>query len=215
MIIANWKMNMTAASTRLFLEKFNPQKECIICAPYTILPLLHNQNNPNIKIGAQNLFYEPNGAYTGEISPAMIKEYAEYVIIGHNERRKIFNETDEIIHKKLRAAQTYKLIPILCINYINQLNSLNTLTFDILYIAYEPIESIGTGNATDPNIINTILKKIRTITEKNAKRLFLLYGGSITSTNAKSYLQQPEINGLLVGNTSLNPEEFEKIILEQ
>ena len=215
MIIANWKMNMITVDARLFLQKFQPKKDCVICAPFTLLPILYEQQNSHIKTGAQNMFYEQKGAYTGEISPAMIKEYAEYVIIGHSERRKLFQETEEIIHKKLCAAHTIGLIPILCVSNINQLVSLNTLIFNTLYIAYEPVESIGTGNATNPQTINTILKKIRTVSEKNAKKIFFLYGGSVTSKNAKEYLQQPEINGLLIGGASLNPEEFEKIVIEE
>ncbi len=210
MIIANWKMNMTAKEAKLFVQRFHPKKECVICAPFTLLPFLHELKNPHIKIGAQNMFYEQKGAFTGEISPAMIKEFAEYVIIGHSERRKWFHETDEIVEKKLRAAIAANLTPILCVSSLEQLPS---DSFDTLHIAYEPITSIGTGNPADPHEVNVILKKIRAIV--NVKNLILLYGGSVNSSNAKQYLQQPEVNGLLVGNASLNPEEFTKIIQEQ
>jgi triosephosphate isomerase len=210
MIIANWKMNMTLAEAKLFLQRFHPKKDCAICAPFTLLQFLHEQKNPHIKIGAQNLFYEQKGAYTGEISPVMIKEFAEYVIIGHSERRKLFHDTEEIVEKKLKAAVSAGLIPILCISSLEQLPS---DACDTLYVAYEPVASIGTGNAADPKEINVILKKIRAIV--NAKNLVLLYGGSVTSMNAKEYLEQPEINGLLVGGASLNPDELLKIIQAQ
>ncbi len=260
LFVANWKMHFTVVKAIQFLQKFreqvgNSSAEIVLCTPFTALSALRYEINKKVKatrekgefsmqhirLGAQNLYPKTEGAYTGEISPMMVKELADYVLIGHSERRKLFHETDAVIHDKLVAAHTVGLIPILCLcavvsqkkELVNaftehkleiQLKSFVTgLHFDAgqqLVIAYEPVASIGTGNAADPNEIQRIIHFIRRQLDqqfgsKIAATTRLLYGGSVISKNAKLYIDQPDIDGLLVGSASLDADEFARIIQVQ
>ncbi len=240
-IAGNWKMNMHPGEAIEFITNLTPlvkdtKNEIILCVPYIDLfySILTAQGT-NIKIGAQNMHYEESGAYTGEISGKMLKAInVEYVIIGHSERRKYFNETDEIVNKKVKSAFKYGLKPIVCVGEtLNQreegraeevikkqvddvLEGLTNEQVGSLVIAYEPIWAIGTGKAATSEDANNGAKQIRdeiskTYGQETASRVIILYGGSVNETNAKELFEMSDIDGGLVGKASLNPEEFSKI----
>ena len=213
------------------------ENEVIICAPFTILfyTLLSAQNT-NIKIGAQNMHWEEKGAYTGEVSPQMLKAIGvEYVIIGHSERREYFAETDETVNKKLKAAHEVGLKPIICIGETLEQRE-NGETIQILekqikiglegltgeqirntIIAYEPIWAIGTGKTATKEDANETIKSIRKeianmYGNDNAENVEILYGGSVKSSNSKDLFTMSDIDGGLVGGASLDAEEFSKIV---
>lgn len=241
-IAGNWKMNMLPNEAMEFIEKFTPlvkdtQNEVILCVPYTdLFYALLNVQETNIKIGAQNMHFEESGAYTGEISAKMLKSInVEYVIIGHSERRQYFNETDETVNKKIKAAFENDLKPIVCVGetleereagktieiITNQtqkaLEGLTNEQVASIIIAYEPIWAIGTGKtATSEDAeesIKSIRKKIEEIYGQNvAQRVIIQYGGSVKSSNAKELFEMPDIDGGLVGGASLKPDEFAKIV---
>ena len=240
-IIANWKCNPIAAkeakelfdSVKEKAKKFK-KTEIIICPPFIYLSSL--KADKSIKLGAQNCFWEDKGAYTGEVSALMVKDLkTEYVISGHSERRKYFNETDGIVNKKLKAILNAGLIPVFCIGetqeerYNNQtedilkkqislgLEGISANKFPLLIIAYEPIWAIGTGNPCDAKEAQKMRLFIKDVLEKNynsntAEETMILYGGSVNSENSSLYIKQAGFNGLLVGGASLNAEEFIKII---
>lgn len=241
-IAGNWKMNMLPNEAIEFIEKFEPlvkdtKNEVILCVPYIDLfySLLSAQNT-NIKIGAQNMHFAENGAYTGEISAKMLKSIGvEYVIIGHSERRQYFNETDETVNKKIKAAFENKLKPIVCVGEtleerengktVEIITNQTKLALDGLtpeqvkntMIAYEPIWAIGTGKTATSedanNSIKEIRKKIEEIYGKDvAECVIIQYGGSVKSSNAKELFTTSDIDGGLVGGASLKPEEFAKIV---
>ncbi|RJQ35874.1 triose-phosphate isomerase [Candidatus Microgenomates bacterium] len=226
-IVANWKSNKDSIQVGDWIEGIknyesgikNTNKEVIICPSFVHLYLLKSLNNePIIKIGAQNISPFDKGAYTGEVNGEQIKELADYVIIGHSERRKNFNETDDLINQKLKMAVKYQIVPILCIsdlfqiqnskfkiqNYNSKLKNENKE----LIIAYEPLFAIGSGQADTPENA----EKVATEIKKELNGAPVLYGGSVTSENAKSFTQMPDIDGVLVGGASLDPLEFRKII---
>ena len=240
-IAGNWKMNMHPGEAIEFITNLTPlvkdtKHEIILCVPYIDLfySILTAQGT-NIKIGAQNMHYEESGAYTGEISGKMLKAInVEYVIIGHSERRKYFNETDEIVNKKVKSALKNGLKPIVCVGEtLNQreegraeevikkqvddvLEGLTNEQVGSLVIAYEPIWAIGTGKAATSEDANNGAKQIRdeiskTYGQETASRVIILYGGSVNETNAKELFEMSDIDGGLVGKASLNPEEFSKI----
>ena len=241
-IARNWKMNMLPDETIKFIEELTPlvkdtQNEVILCVPYTDLfyALLHVQGT-NIKIGAQNMHYEKSGAFTGEISPDMLKCInVEYVIIGHSERRQYFNETDETVNKKIKAAFEVGLKPIVCVGETLEEResgkafdiitaqtekALDGLTKDQVkrtIIAYEPIWAIGTGKTATKEDANEACGKIRekvaSLYGQNvADEIIIQYGGSVKSSNSKELFAEPNIDGGLVGGASLKAEEFSKIV---
>ena len=241
-IAGNWKMNMLPDETIRFIDELTPlvkdtENEVILCVPYTDLfyALLAAQNT-NIKIGAQNMHWEENGAYTGEISGKMLKAInADYVIIGHSERREYFAETDETVNKKLKSAFKYGLKPILCVGEtLNQreegmandvvntqiekdLQGLEPNQVQNTIIAYEPIWAIGTGKTATSedanNMIKNIREKISNMYGQNiANGVIIQYGGSVKSANAKELFSMSDIDGGLVGGASLKAEEFSKIV---
>lgn len=241
-IAGNWKMNKLPNETMTFFEEFiplitNTAAEVIICAPYTDLfySLLSAQGS-NIKIGAQNMHWEENGAYTGEISPQMLKSIGvEYVIIGHSERREYFAETDETVNRKLKAAHNVGLKPIVCVGEtLEQRESkkaqeiitkqirlgLKDLTDDQIkstIVAYEPIWAIGTGKTATKEDANQTIKWIRQeisnmYGKEASDKIIIQYGGSVKPSNAKELFDMSDIDGGLVGGASLNPEEFAKIV---
>lgn len=241
-IAGNWKMNMLPNEALAFIETIipmvkNTENEVILCVPYTDLfySLLAAQNT-NIKIGAQNMHFEENGAYTGEVSAQMLKCIGvEYVIIGHSERRQYFAETDETVNKKIKAALKHELIPIVCVGetleqresgktqeiITNQtrlaLEGLNTDDVKKVIIAYEPIWAIGTGKTATSDDANNSIKNIRNEIAKLygndiAEEIIIQYGGSVKSSNAKELFNTSDIDGGLVGGASLKPDEFAKIV---
>jgi len=238
-ISANWKMNKTISEAVSFCDEFIPlvrgvnDVEIIIAPPYTALQsVIERCRGTNILISAQNLFYEEKGAYTGEISPVMLKDIGcEYSIIGHSERRQYFGETNEIINKKLKAALKVGLRVILCIGEtLEERNS--GRTFDVLdsqikgalegigldnvVIAYEPVWAIGTGVTATPLQAEEAHQRIRALLREiygsRAEEIRILYGGSVTPENIDSLMTEPDIDGALVGGASLKPESFAKIV---
>ena len=241
-IAGNWKMNMLPDETINFIKEFTPlvrdtENEVILCVPYTdLFYALLNAQDTNIKIGAQNMHFEESGAYTGEVSGKMLKSIGvEYVIIGHSERRQYFAETDETVNKKLKAAFTYGLKPIVCVGEtleereqgktIDVITRQTRLALDGLtneqvkntIIAYEPIWAIGTGKTATADDANDSVKKIREEIAKIygndvAECVIIQYGGSVKSSNARELFTKSDIDGGLVGGASLKPEEFSKIV---
>lgn len=241
-IAGNWKMNMLPNEAISFIEEFAPmvkdtKNEVILCVPYTdLFYALLNSQGTNIKIGAQNMHFEESGAYTGEVSAKMLKSIGvEYVIIGHSERRQYFNETDETVNKKVKAAFANDLKPIVCVGetleerekgitneiITNQtrlaLEGLDEKQVENTIIAYEPIWAIGTGKTATSNDANESVKAIREEIAKIygqniANGVIIQYGGSVKSSNAKELFTTSDIDGGLVGGASLKPEEFAKIV---
>ena len=242
LIVANWKCNPTTLKEAKQL--FNSLKrglrnikkaDIVICPPFVYLQGFKIRDS-RFNLGAQDCFWEEKGAFTGEISVKMLKDLKiKYVIIGHSERRQIFQETNEMIAKKLKKTLDFGLRPILCIGE-SQAQREKGETFKILekqirkglegiskskiekvVIAYEPIWAIGSGNPCLPEDATTAALFIRKLIfqlfgKKNSARVPILYGGSVNSKNAEQYLQEEEINGLLIGGASLKPKEFLNII---
>lgn len=241
-IAGNWKMHKTPVEVVEFMQEFpelvkDSESEVILCAPYIdIMILMKLADDTNVKVGVQNMHYEESGAYTGEISPRMLRDIGvDYVIIGHSERRAYYNETDETVNKKLKAAFKYNLKPILCVGetlaqreegitkeFITTqvrlaLNGLDNDEVAKTIIAYEPIWAIGTGKTATANEANEAIKWIRDeirniYGNETADRIILQYGGSVKSSNAKELFEMSDIDGGLVGGASLDPTEFSKIV---
>jgi triosephosphate isomerase len=240
LIAGNWKMNTTvaeaeklASSLRDSLDKIDGIEK-VLCPPIISLTTLSKVlQGSSVKLGAQNMYFEARGAYTGEISPLMLKGLVEFVILGHSERRSYFAETDELVNKKVQAALDFKLKPILCVGerleenkagkteqvITRQLegNLANIEPSIDLVIAYEPIWAIGTGKAADGITAATTIKFIRDTlanlwNSDIAQEVRLLYGGSVTSDNIAEFVSQPEIDGALVGGASLKADEFSSIV---
>jgi triosephosphate isomerase len=240
LIAGNWKMNTTVSEAVELVNEMRPgldeiaNVDKVICPPFISLATVRELiKGSSIKLGAQNLYFEEKGAYTGEISPLMLADLCEFVIIGHSERRQYFNETGEIVNKKIRAALRVKLKPILCIGESLEENeagrteaviagqirsSLAGIDFVAgLIIAYEPIWAIGTGKAATGRQANKTIGFIRQniaklYNEDLAQEMRILYGGSVTADNAAEFIDQPEIDGALVGGASLKADQFLSIV---
>lgn len=241
-IVGNWKMHQgPEAAGRLvgkLQEKVKPHTHVtnVLCPPFVSLPAVAAKAEKDLfRVGAQNLHQDDEGPYTGEVSGPMLKGLAEYVIVGHSERRRYFNETDKLIAQKVAAAIRNELKPILCVGenlddrheghsqrvVVDQLHGcLSQITADELdgvLIAYEPVWAIGTGEFAAPDQVAPVASVIRKTVEElfgeaASASLEILYGGSVNENNAASYLELENINGLLVGGASLNYEQFEGII---
>lgn len=244
LIAGNWKMNNTVSeSTKLvkllveFMDKYEKDREVLVCAPFTSLYCINEiVKNSKVKLGAQNMHFEEKGAYTGEISPIMLKDIGvEYIIIGHSERRQYFNETDEIVNKKITTALKYNLKPIVCVgetleqresgkekdiirNQIkNGFKNIKTSDIEGIVIAYEPIWAIGTGKTATADQANEIISYIRKIISELydaevADNVRIQYGGSVKPNNASEIMSKSDIDGALVGGASLKIEDFKQII---
>ena len=241
-IAGNWKMNKNIQETETYINELkelvkDTQNEVIICVPFIDLcKAVKTAKGTNIKIGAQNVHFEEKGAYTGEVSPKMLADTGvEYVIIGHSERREYFNETDETINKKLKAALAHGLKPILCVGEtleqreqgITKMWITGQVRYDMeglskdeaqnIIIAYEPIWAIGTGKTASKEDANEALKWIREEIEKLydkelADEIIIQYGGSVKSSNAGELFAMSDIDGGLVGGASLEPTEVARIV---
>lgn len=240
-IAGNWKMNKSPKDVEEFMEKFpglvsDTENEVILCVPFIDLcKAVKLSKGTNVKIGAQNMHFKDSGAYTGEISPKMLNDLnVEYVIIGHSERREYFNETDETVNLKIKAALTHDLKPIVCVGETLEQreagitkefvtgqvrNALKEITEDELkkiIIAYEPIWAIGTGKTASKEDANEVCKwireELRALYGDVADEIIIQYGGSVKSSNAKDLFEMSDIDGGLVGGASLEPEEFSKIV---
>ncbi len=240
-IAGNWKMNKSPKDVEEFMERFpglvsDTENEVILCVPFIDLcKAVKLSKGTNVKIGAQNMHFKDSGAYTGEISPKMLNDLnVEYVIIGHSERREYFNETDETVNLKIKAALTHDLKPIVCVGETLEQreagitkefvtgqvrNALKEITEDELkkiIIAYEPIWAIGTGKTASKEDANEVCKwireELRALYGDVADEIIIQYGGSVKSSNAKDLFDKSDIDGGLVGGASLEPEEFSKIV---
>ncbi|MCC5623465.1 triose-phosphate isomerase [Nostoc sp. CHAB 5715] len=233
-IAGNWKMYKTQAETQEFLQGFLPHleetpqgREVILCPPFTDLSVLSKSLHGSlIQLGAQNVHWEEYGAYTGEISGPMLTELGvRFVIVGHSERRQFFCETDATVNLRLRTAQRFGLTPILCVGETKQqrdageTESLIALQLDKglvdidqdnLVIAYEPIWAIGTGDTCEVTEANRIIGLIRS--QLSNPNVSIQYGGSVKPNNIDEIMAQPEIDGVLVGGASLEPESFARIV---
>jgi len=233
-IAGNWKMFKTQAESQEFLlgflpslEETPPEREAVLCVPFTDLNTMSkNMHGTRVQLGAQNVHWEASGAYTGEISAPMLVEIGvRYVIIGHSERRQYFGETDETVNLRLKAAQSFGLIPILCVGEskrqrdAGETESLISMQLqkdlvDIdqhnLVIAYEPIWAIGTGDTCEAKEANRVIGLIRS--QLSNPDVPIQYGGSVKPNNIDEIMAQPEIDGALVGGASLEPNDFARIV---
>ena len=240
MIAGNWKMNTTVREAVALVSEMRHELDEIgnidkaICPPFISLAAVGGLiKGSSIKLGAQNLYFAEKGAYTGEISPLMLADLCEFVIIGHSERRQYFNETGEMVNKKIAAALQVGLKPILCVGerledneagkteevVLGQLQSALTGISrpDDLIIAYEPVWAIGTGKAATGAQANATSGLIRrSLAELYGKEMAqgvrILYGGSVTAANVTEFVSQTEIDGALVGGASLKAGEFVSIV---
>jgi triosephosphate isomerase (TIM) len=240
MIAGNWKMNTTSAEAVKLVQDLKPELngvanlDKVVCPPFiSLVPVRDVIQGCSLKLGAQNLYFEEKGAYTGEISAVMLANICEYVIIGHSERRQYFSETGEMISKKVQVALKYNLKPILCVGenlreyeagktadvVSEQLQSslAGVIQANTLTIAYEPVWAIGTGKAATGKQANETISLIRSIIARKynseiARNMRILYGGSVTAGNIAEFVGQPDIDGGLVGGASLKAGEFIGIV---
>ncbi|NLC76044.1 MAG: triose-phosphate isomerase [Clostridia bacterium] len=241
-IAGNWKMFKTAAETEEFLTAFKPlvaeaKGEVLLCPPFTSLETAVKVcRGTNIQVGAQNMHWEKEGAFTGEIAPGMLTALGvTHCIIGHSERRQYFGETDETVNKKVQAAFNYSLLPIVCVGetleerekgiskevcrrQVEQgLAGLESALAAKLVIAYEPVWAIGTGKTASPADAQEVIGYIRQVLgemfgPETAGQIRIQYGGSVKPDNIKELMAQPDIDGALVGGASLKPESFAAIV---
>jgi triosephosphate isomerase len=242
LIAGNWKMNNDVEESlklarSLKSSELDKNVDVLICPPFTsIYAITGELKNSSIKVGAQNMHFEDSGAYTGEVSPTMLKNMGvEYVIIGHSERRQYFGETDEIINKKIKASLKHGLKPILCVGesleqreagiekevvrnqLINDLDMVMKEDAVNIAVAYEPVWAIGTGRTATSEQANEMSSFIRAVladvfTADAADNMIIQYGGSVKASNANEIMSQSNIDGALVGGASLKADEFIKIV---
>ncbi len=238
MVAGNWKMNGSQAEAAALLEGVSQgmaavrQAEVVVCPPFILIPAVANRlKGSRIAWGGQNLNVNTSGAFTGEVSGPMLKDFGcTYVIVGHSERRALYGETDQVVAQKFKAAQAAGLIPILCVGetlgereanatetvVARQLDAVLALTgiesLANAVIAYEPVWAIGTGKTATPQQAQDVHKFIRAkLAGKSAavaQGMRLLYGGSVKGANAQELFGQPDIDGGLIGGASLNTEDF-------
>lgn len=242
-IAGNWKMNKTASEAKAFTEEVaskvpsNEKVDAVICSPALFLAnLVDLTKNSDAAVGAQNMHFEENGAFTGETSPVALQDLGvQYVILGHSERRDMFNETDESVNKKTHAAFKYSLTPIVCVGESLEQRE-NNETKDFVggqvkaaleglseeqvkqtVIAYEPIWAIGTGKSSTAEDANEVCAHIRsvvasTVSEAAAEAVRIQYGGSVKPANIAEYMAQSDIDGALVGGASLEADSFLELV---
>jgi len=244
-IAGNWKMYKTHLEAISFIQDLwfhiseNESVEIVVCPPFTAIRsvmTIIDSDKMSVKLGAQDVFYGEQGAYTGEISPVMLKALGvSYCIVGHSERRSYFYETDEIINKKVRAVYENSMTPIMCVGesleireqgkafyYVKEqvkkcLDNLPDELVEKMVIAYEPIWAIGTGKTAYPSDANEMNQEIRQTvsllySKDIAEKIRIQYGGSVKSTNIAEIMAQSEVDGVLVGGASLQVEEFALIV---
>ena len=242
-IAGNWKMHKTVSEAKSFIEEVkglvpeSDEMESVICAPALFLQtLVEETEGYNLKIGAQNMHFEEKGAFTGEISPVALADLGvNYVILGHSERREMFNETDEGVNKKTHAAFKHNLVPIVCCGETLEqrengetndfvggqiekaLDGLSEDQVKQTVIAYEPIWAIGTGKSSTAEDANEVCAHIRKVvadkfSQEAADAVRIQYGGSVKPENIGEYMGQPDIDGALVGGASLEPQSFLQLL---
>lgn len=243
LVAGNWKMFMTVAEARVLLTELLPGLtslqgvEIVLCPPFTsILSVAALLEGTSIGVGAQNMHWEPSGAYTGEVAPSMVSEFCKYVIIGHSERRTYFGETDRTVNLKVKAAFKHGLNPIMCIGETlaenkagstaevvsrqvkDGLDGIEAKSVAKLVIAYEPVWAIGTGLAATAEGANAVIadhirRELNQLYgDELAQTVRVLYGGSVKASNAGEFFRQPDIDGALVGGASLKAAEFIPIV---
>ena len=243
LVAGNWKLNKTATEAYKLVAEMLPGLrivkgvEVLVCPPFTALMAVSRLiKDTDIRLGAQDMYWEDKGAFTGEISAPMLTEFCQYVILGHSERRTYFGETNETVNRKVRAALTHGLIPLVCVGETLEENETGRaagvvsrqvhealMGVDILgagkiVIAYEPIWAIGTGRAATAEGVNTLIRNVIRPTvgglfgEGVAQGVRILYGGSVDPGNAAQFFRQPEIDGALVGGASLKARSFIEIV---
>ena len=243
LIAANWKMYKTPAQAKEFVAAFLPlvedgtRDEIVLCPPFVdIDAVVSATRNTKIQVGGQNMHWQEEGAFTGEISAGMlVAAGCSHVILGHSERRLLFGETDETVNKKLHAALKHKLVPIVCVGELlaereaeeteevllrqisRGLAGVAAEAARAIVIAYEPVWAIGTGKTATPEMAadaHAIIRRevARLLGSEVANGMRILYGGSVKPENAAALMGQPEIDGALVGGASLDPQSFAKIV---
>lgn len=211
LIAGNWKSNKTAREAQEWLHNFKLQTvnvKLILCVPFTLLYPLRQEIDRlhlSIQLGAQDVSPFPDGAYTGEVSARQVKELADWVIIGHSERRKYFGESDEVLSQKVKQAQSTGLKILYCVPDENTL-----IPSGVTCVAYEPIWAIGTGKTDSPQNANLVIASIKSITHAHT----VIYGGSVTAENVVSFVSQEAIDGVLPGGASLDPVKFTQLIAQ-
>lgn len=242
-IAGNWKLNKTSLESIDLVNALKReldgvrQADVVVCPPFTALADVHEVlTDSHIQLGAQNVYWEDSGAFTGEVSAPMLKDLGvEYVIIGHSERRQFFNETDATVNKRLNAVLNHGLVPIVCVGENLQEREGNK-TFDVIrtqcrgslaglkpeqmkktVIAYEPVWAIGTGKTASPAQAQEVHKFIRDLVREQfgaevADVVRIQYGGSVKADNAAELMSQPDIDGALVGGASLKADSFSQLV---
>lgn len=241
-IAGNWKMNMSIAEAKDFVAAIKDQVngtdvEAVLCAPFTILKDLKEATvGTAVKVGAQNMHFEENGAFTGEIAPSMLKEInIDYVIIGHSERRQYFNETDETVNKKVLKALEHGILPIMCcgetleqreaeetknvvkVQVEKGLAGIDKAALENVVIAYEPIWAIGTGKTATSEQANEVIAYIREVVANMfdgevSEKVRIQYGGSVKPANVSEIMNESDIDGALVGGASLKADSFAELV---
>ena len=242
-LAGNWKMYKTIPDAVKFAKEFKEtvkgvkDRDILLCVPFTILaPLAKELEGTNVFVGAQNMYFEKEGAFTGEISPIqLIDAGAKYVILGHSERRHVFGEKDELINKKVHSALADKLLPILCVGELLEEREngktesvVRTQTVEgfkglseeealKVTIAYEPVWAIGTGKTATPEDADSVHLYIRKVltdiyNKEFASKMRIQYGGSVKPENIDSLMAKENIDGALVGGASLKPDSFTRIV---
>ena len=229
-IVANWKENFTIAEAERWIGGLNKELriknkgnvEIVVCPPFVLLPLLHSSftrfgespladiRDSSFSLGAQDVSRFEEGQYTGEVSAKMLKDFVDYVIVGHSERRRHFGETDEDVALKIEQCLKHGPTPIVCVSKLKEVLAVSIVSgASRVIFAYEPLEAVGTGEPDKPENAQGFAEKVKSEVGQNVK---VLYGGSVNAKNAKSFVEQPDIDGVLVGQASLDPEEFSEIV---
>lgn len=243
LVAGNWKMYKTVAEARHLVSELVPGLqvlegvERVLCPPFpSLLAVAALLEGTDIRLGAQNMHWEVSGAFTGEVSPLMLAELCQYVILGHSERRTYFNETDETVNRKLHSALAHDLTPILCVGETLEeyeagqtqevvsrqmklgLAGLQLVDGSAIVVAYEPVWAIGTGRASTASGANEVIADVIRAAMKElfgdeiAQAVRVLYGGSVKGENAAEFFSQPDIDGALVGGASLKVGDFTQIV---
>ncbi len=242
LVVGNWKMNLTVPESTILIEKLRKnlakveETEIVVCPTFLdIYAAAKELSGENISVGAQNVYYQEEGAYTGEVAASQLKNFVKYVLIGHSERRALFGENDKLVAKKVVAAYSYGITPIICVGetfhekgdglskvvVMSQLEAaLSQLTAgevaDVV-VAYEPVWAIGTGLTCEPAEITAMAKNIRGLVsalygKKAAEGIRVLYGGSVNDENAAVIAKIADVDGVLVGGASLSFDKFSAIV---
>lgn len=242
-VAGNWKMNKTGEEARALVAEMLPELQAAstidraVCPPFPyLMPVSAMLAGTGVGLGAQNMYWEASGAFTGEVSPAMVAEFCQYVILGHSERRAYFGETDETVNRKVKAAFAYHLVPIMCVGETlaeneagrtaevverqirGGMDGLTTEQAAQLVVAYEPVWAIGTGRAASAEGANAVHADVIRRALKDmfggdvAQAVRIQYGGSVNAKNAAEFFAMPDIDGALVGGAALKSADFAAII---